>query len=33
VSRIPGTAEALSGGTLYSPSSPAANRAVVFQYS
>jgi hypothetical protein len=33
VSRIPGTAEALSGGSTYNPSNPAANRSVVFQYS
>lgn len=33
VSRIPGTAEAITGGTAFNASSSAANRAVVLQYS
>lgn len=33
VSRIPGTAGVLSGGSAYNPGNPAASRSVVFQYS
>ena len=33
VSRIPGTADAITGGTAFSASNSAANRAVVLQYS